>query len=252
MMKVHARTRISTAIVVAHLPASLYVLFALLQAKLSAIGGPIWVLALFLLIAGMAGPVLSAARHMIYHDEPTMIAVAAAELHGQPLYHGADAGERYSLLYGPVAYWVYQPLMLAGATDLRIYQFWVCVPLLLAGLIMVRIARRAGDLLGAALALLSYALAVLMNASSEWAMKGDAWMLLFFGLELEAALVLPESAAIGLAALCGAHRRAHVFLAAVILSQCLLSAKYLRSDVLGHWRGNPSFPLLLVTPSPRI
>ncbi len=156
----------------------------------------LWPAVFIMLFAGIIGPVFSAAGHMIYHDEPTLIAVAAAELHGQPLYHGSNDGQRYSLLYGPVAYWVYQPLMLAGFTDLRVYQVWVIIPLLFAGLTMVRVVRRAGDMVGWGFALLPYAVTVLMQSANEWAMKGDAWMLLFFTLELSAALLLPSEVAI--------------------------------------------------------
>ena len=172
------------------------------QPKYDAAARWLWNAAVFLLLIGIAGPILSAGRHMIYHDEPTLIAVAAAELRGQPLYHSATAGDRYALLYGPITYWVYLPPMLAHVVDLRVYQLWVMLPLLLAGLIMIRIARRAGVLFGSGLALLPYAVTVIMQSANEWAMKGDAWMLLFFSLELEMALILPASAAVIVVPLC--------------------------------------------------
>ena len=160
------------------------------------VGRWLWRVALFFLVVGITGPILCAGRHMIYHDEPTVIAVAAAELHGQPLYHAADAGDRYSVLYGPMVFWVYVPPMLAHIVDLRVYQIWVGLPLLFAGLIVFRIVRRAGSHFGSGLALLPYTVTVFIVAANEWAMKGDAWMLLFFSLELQLALVLPANAAV--------------------------------------------------------
>jgi len=141
---------------------------------------------------------------MVNLDEPTVISVSAAALHGQPLYTSASAGDRYSLLYGPVTYWVFWPPMLAHVIDLRFFQLWVILPLLGAGLLLIRIARRAGDLFGAGFALLPYAATVIMQSLHEWAMKGDAWLLLFFSIQLESALMLPGNAAVIVVALCAA------------------------------------------------
>ena len=121
MIRLHASTRLSAAFVSLVCFPACFVLVRYWSPKSGSAIRWIWLGALSLLVTGIAGPALSATRHMLYHDEPTMIAIAAAELHGQPLYHAAEAGARYSLLYGPVAYWVYQAPMLAGITDLRIY-----------------------------------------------------------------------------------------------------------------------------------
>jgi hypothetical protein len=172
------------------------------QPKDDAVARWLWKITVLFLMVGITGPILSAGRHMIYHDEPSLIAVAAAELHGQPLYHAANAGDRYALLYGPFAYWVYMPPMFGHAVDLRIFQLWVMLPLFISGLLTFRLARRAGDLFGCGLALLPYAVTVIMQSANEWAMKGDAWMLLFFSLGLEMALILPTNAAVIVVAVC--------------------------------------------------
>ena len=164
----------------------------------------LWGTTLLLLAIGVAGPLLCADRHMVNLDEPTVISVSAAALHGQPLYTSASAGDRYSLLYGPVTYWVFWPPMLAHVIDLRFFQLWVILPLLGAGLLLIRIARRAGDLFGSGFALLPYAASVIMQSLHEWAMKGDAWLLLFFSIQLESALMLPGNAAVIVVALCAA------------------------------------------------
>ncbi len=72
--------------------------------------------------------------------------------------------------------------MLAHVIDLRFFQLWVILPLLGAALLLIRIARRAGDLFGSGFALLPYAATVIMQSLHEWAMKGDAWLLLFFSI----------------------------------------------------------------------
>ncbi len=48
------------------------------------------------------GYVLSATH--LDHIEPSFVCAAFTAMHGGPLYHAADAPERYSLLYGPAAY----------------------------------------------------------------------------------------------------------------------------------------------------
>src|ERR1700736_5109044 len=85
------------------LPAALIVQWILQRRKSSStpLSLPPWILApmgCFILFAS-AGPALTAASgRVIYHDEPTVISVASAELHGEPLYHSPTAAARYSLL----------------------------------------------------------------------------------------------------------------------------------------------------------
>jgi hypothetical protein len=135
-------------------------------------------MALFILFA-FAGPLLFVTHeHMLFHDEPAVIAVAAAELHGEPLYHAPAAAERYSLLYGPATYWVYMPPMIAKATDLRIFQLWVLLPLSLSALVAWHISRRLLSPRDALFTLFCFAVAVLTQSPSEWAMKADVWILL--------------------------------------------------------------------------
>jgi hypothetical protein len=163
-----------------------------------------WIAVLLLLAAGITGPVFCVKGHMLNLDEPTVISVAAAAVHGQPLYTSPNSGEYYSLLYGPVAYWVYWPPMLAHATDLRLFQLWPIIPLLGSGLIAIRLARRSGDWTGMAFALLPYAATVVMQSVHEWAMKGDPWLLLFLGAQLLAALELSAIGAVIVVAACAA------------------------------------------------
>jgi hypothetical protein len=164
----------------------------------------LWCCVLVFLGVGILGPTLCAAGHIVNLDEPTVIADAAAALHGQPLYTNPDGAEQYSLLYGPVSFWVYWPPMVAHFLDIRIYQLWVILPLLGAGLLLLKSARRAGDALGASLALLPYVTAVVLQSNHEWAMKGDAWMLLFLCIGLEAAAALNATWAVMVSATAGA------------------------------------------------
>jgi hypothetical protein len=168
---------------------------------------PRWMLTLmglFILFA-FTGPLFFVTHeHMLFHDEPTIIAVAAAELHGEPLYHAPHAAERYSLLYGPATYWVYMPPMIAKATDLRIFQLWVLLPLSLSALMAWKISRRLLSPRDALFTLFCFAVAVMTQSPSEWAMKGDVWILFAICAALWGATNLGKFGAPIVIGLCGA------------------------------------------------
>ena len=168
---------------------------------------PQWMLipmGLFIVFA-FAGPLFFITHeHMLFHDEPTVIAVAGAELNGEPLYHAPAAAERYSLLYGPATYWVYMPPMIAKATDLRIFQLWVLLPLFLSALMAWKISRRLLSPRDSLFILFCFAIAVLTQSPSEWAMKGDVWILLAICVALWGATKLGKFGAPIVIGLCGA------------------------------------------------
>lgn len=133
----------------------------------------------------IGGPAVGAfSGHIVYPDEPTILSIAAAELHGQPVYHAEDASERYSLLYGPVTYWVYMLPMFAGVTSIRLLQLWVILPLGLTFLCMWKLCRSLLERRAALVAVFFFAVIVIMQSVGEWAMKGDSWLLLGCGLAL--------------------------------------------------------------------
>ena len=157
----------------------------------------------FFSLFAIFGPVMCVKRHMIYHDEPSVVSVAVAALHGQPLYHSADAAQRYSLLYGPATFWLYTPPALFGR-DLRLFQLWVILPLAAAVFSIWKVAGVARSRTGQAIVSFIAVILVLAQANNEWAMKGDAWLLCVAAVQLAASVLLNGPIAWFAIALCGA------------------------------------------------
>jgi hypothetical protein len=150
------------------------------------------------------GPILPAIGHMYWHDEASVLSVAAAYFHGQPMYTPAGSSDSYSLLYGPAAYLVWLPPMIAGAVHVWVYQAWVVLPLFGAALCCLLLARRSGDKTGTAMALVAYLSADLLQSQTEWIIKGNPWMTLLATSGLVAATQLSRPVAVFVAAICSA------------------------------------------------
>lgn len=129
-------------------------------------------------------------EHMRFHDEATVLSIAAAFRHGQPMYPPNAGPAEYGLLYGPMTYFVYLPPMLLGAERLGWYQGWVLVALA-ASLFFIYLALRRIGSGFAVLACVTYvAMFAARFADSTWAIKGDVWILLFSAVGFWAALSL--------------------------------------------------------------
>ena len=138
------------------------------------------------------------------HDEATVLSIAAAFRHGQPLYPRAEAPVEYALLYGPMTFLVYLPPMFAGVERLGTYQLWVLIAL--AGtyaFVYFSLRPKFGTFVALGNTAL---LAVFVSrfAGSEWGIKGDIWILFFAALGLWAYMSLSNWATAVVLAISGA------------------------------------------------
>lgn len=125
----------------------------------------------------------------LWHDEASILSVAAAYLHGKPLYHARDTA-LYSLLYGPATFLVYVPILKFFAHPLaaiRVLGFASN----LASLALLYSILRTHVPRNVALALLPVAIAsLLLSTSPLYGVRGDSLLLLCFAAGLAAALRL--------------------------------------------------------------
>jgi hypothetical protein len=140
----------------------------------------------------------------LWHDEPNILSIAAAYLHGQPMYHDRGAGETYSLLYGPSTYLIYVPLLKWFSRPLlaiRIAGFVIN----LANLAMLYLIPRKRLSAGLSLCLLPVAIAFLLSLPNHmFGVRGDQVLLLCLTAALLCAERLPAiPAAAASGALCG-------------------------------------------------
>ncbi len=154
----------------------------------------------------------------IWHDEVNVVAVSAAYLHGEPIYHSLAAPDFYSLLYGPCTFLVYLPFLVGRTHPLLAIHLGMAVLELFNLFLLYRIIRtslRASD----AIALLPIATGLLvMLPSILVGTRGDPWLLCCLSLGLLAALRqrwLPAAALSGLC--CGLALDFKVSVAPVVL-----------------------------------
>jgi hypothetical protein len=119
---------------------------------------------------------------LLWHDEANMLAISAAFLHGQPMYHALRAADFYSLFYGPVVFLIYAPF-LAFLPDpfagMRIALFVVSLVEMALLFRLVRTWLSAAESLG----LMALATAVLLAYPDELlGFRADAWIVLFVTL----------------------------------------------------------------------
>lgn len=115
---------------------------------------------------------------ILWEDEAHILAVGAAYLHGEPMYHSLSAPDLYSLVYGPLTYLVYVPF-LAG--------FRHPIPAMRVGTVAINIGilttlffilRRLVSW-QAVIGLLSVATGILLYMGPQlFGTRGDTWMLL--------------------------------------------------------------------------
>lgn len=164
------------------------------------------VAALLVLALAVGGGLIAAVSdRILFHDEASVLTIAAAFHNGQPLYPAAQAPVEYGLLYGPATYLLFLPPMFFGGVRIGIYQAWSILALALTLLFVYLVARRVpvGRLQAfAAAALFAIMLSPLML--SVWSIKGDVWVLLFSACGLWASLSLNRWPAAILVAISGA------------------------------------------------
>lgn len=145
-----------------------------------------------LLTVGMYLALNMASLHcfLFQGDEADILAIAAASLHGQPVYHALDSPDfGYSLRYGPMTFLVYRRFLVWGGE-----QFWVLRALVFAANLMV-----CASLYGIfrktmrrdrALALTAMPLGALMEQMKyALGMRADVWIVLTVALAVRAALM---------------------------------------------------------------
>jgi|GEM_PF-3598795 hypothetical protein len=127
---------------------------------------------------------------LLQNDEADILAIAAASLHGQPVYHALNSAEfGYSLRYGPVTFLLYRALLVMGGE-----RFWVLRAAVLAANLLVclsfygilrKTVRRA-----AALAVMALPLGALMEQMRyALGMRADIWIVLVVALGMRAAMM---------------------------------------------------------------
>ena len=131
---------------------------------------------------------------LLQNDEADILAIAAASLHGQPVYHALTSAEfGYSLRYGPFTFLLYRSLLVMCGE-----RFWVLRAAVFAANLLVCLSlygilrktlRRA-----AALAVLALPLSMLMQQMRyALGMRADIWIVLAVALGMRA--VMMESGA---------------------------------------------------------
>ncbi len=132
----------------------------------------------FLLSAVFLSMFVVAFYNQALHDETTILSGAAAYLHGSPLYPLADAPVEYGLLYGPVTYLVYMPVLFA-AQRLTLPLLWDLAAVGAAVFLVWRYLKWRSFSTAAAMASAVLLLAFLLPlAPYVFSVKGDAWILL--------------------------------------------------------------------------
>jgi hypothetical protein len=157
-----------------------------------------------MVLASIFGSLLAACtERVIFHDEPTVLTITAAFLHGQPVYPSKTDPVEYGLLYGPSLYLVYLPPMIAGADRVSEYQLWVTVALVSSYIFLFLGLRRWGIVTAlGGLALVAVSVCILSDVM--WATKGDIWILFFSALGLWASFLQHKWQSVVLVAISGA------------------------------------------------
>lgn len=137
-------------------------------------------------------------------DESSILSVAAAWVHHQPMYPSLSAPLDYGVLYGPAAFLMFTPPMLFHAENVAWYQAWVAVGLAAMLAFSFFALRRAARPAVALAAFGYYVFTLGLKAANLWSNKGDPWIILFLALAFWAALRLRARQAYIAIAVCGA------------------------------------------------
>ncbi len=145
-----------------------------------------------LLTLGLYVALNLAAGHCVFFqgDEADILAISAASLHGQPVYHSLHSAEfGYSLRYGPVTFLLYRAVLALCGGGFLALRAVVLAANLLVCLSLYSIFRKAlrRDV---ALALLALPLgAVMEQMRYALGMRADIWILLTVALATRAAMM---------------------------------------------------------------
>ena len=131
--------------------------------------------------------------YFIWGDEANILSIAAAGLHGQPVYHAVTSPDLcYSLMYGPLTFLVYQALLVIGGGRFWILKAAVGLVNLLTCAVLFSILRKFVRR-ETALALIAFPLcALLLQAPSSFGIRSDAWIVLAMALATRSALIESE------------------------------------------------------------
>ncbi|GGA78412.1 hypothetical protein GCM10011507_32040 [Edaphobacter acidisoli] len=123
-----------------------------------------------------------------WHDERHIIAIAAAYMHGEPMYPSPAAADLYALVYGPVTYLIFVPFLALFHHPLPAIRVGI-LAVNLATLLVLFLILRKRIAWQTALGLLSVATATLLAVGPALlGMRGDSWMLFSVCVALLSAL----------------------------------------------------------------
>jgi hypothetical protein len=130
---------------------------------------------------------------VLQNDEADILAIAAASLHGQPVYHSLTSPDfGYSLRYGPMTFLVYRPFLVWGGERFWVLRGWVFAANLLVCASLYSIFRKTlrREL---ALALTAPALGgLIVHMRYALGMRADLWIVLTVALAVRVALMESE------------------------------------------------------------
>lgn len=125
---------------------------------------------------------------ILWEDEGHILAVAAAYLHGQPMYHSRWAPDFYALVYGPLTYLVDVPFMAGFHHPIPAMRVATLV-INLANIAVLFFILRKWLSRSTAFGILSIATAILLSTWEHlFGTRGDPWMLFSMSIALLGAL----------------------------------------------------------------
>ena len=160
---------------------------------------------LFVLCAYMLLTIYSLHFFTIWGDEANILSIAAAGIHGLPLYNPPRSLDTsYSLMYGPLTFLVYRlALMLGGVTHFWIVRSFVVIANLSVCTALYMLLRKFISAF-AAVALMAFPMSVLIqNPENSLGLRSDIWIFLFSTLAITCSLLETESVAVLLVGLMG-------------------------------------------------
>ncbi len=140
---------------------------------------------------------------MLDTDEANLLSIAAASLHGQPLYHPILSTDvSYSLMYGPVTFFVYRLALLSGNGSFLVLRILVVTLNLLLCAVLYSTFRKLLRR-DTAIALIAFALCPLLQwVKCSFGVRPDIGIILAMSLAVRATLMDAELPAAILTGLC--------------------------------------------------
>ncbi len=112
----------------------------------------------------------------------TILAIGANYLHGQPMFSALHGPTEYGLVYGPVTYLVYVPVMLLGGVREWTFEVWVVLALAMAAVLLWFAMRRSHGRYASLTAVALLMLFAGQNMNNLWLPGPDIWLVAFSAL----------------------------------------------------------------------